>query len=229
MADRPHQNEAAPVTGPAVVFPGNAIITKKLENLPERRHYNSVINQGAYILRENTGTSGIERTLRDAVSILAHFDIPHLVVGGLAVQEHGYFRVTLDADVVVPDVLGAVEYVTADVSGPFVRHLKCEDTVQDKRNGVVIHFLPAGRVLRRGNKVPFPDPGETQDNPQFVSLEDLISLKLDSWSGSPNRRHKDKTDVIELIKVLKLSRELKIQASVQKLYEETWDALRAED
>jgi hypothetical protein len=35
---------------------------------------------------------------------LAHFDIPHLIAGGLAVQEHGYHRVTLDVDLVVPDI-----------------------------------------------------------------------------------------------------------------------------
>ena len=56
---------------------------------------------GAYILRETTGTSGLERTLRDAVTILAHHLVPRLVVGGLAVQEHGYFRVTTNCDIVV--------------------------------------------------------------------------------------------------------------------------------
>jgi hypothetical protein len=75
---------------------------------------------GALYLRETAGTSGLEQTLRSAVAILAHYEIPHLVVGGLAVQEHGYFRVTIDADLVVPDVQEAVLMVTADLSGPFV-------------------------------------------------------------------------------------------------------------
>ncbi|MCI0747077.1 MAG: hypothetical protein L0Y58_16860, partial [Verrucomicrobia subdivision 3 bacterium] len=81
----------------------------------------NVNTQGAYILRENTGTSGLERTLRDAVSVLADHQIPHLVAGGLAVQEHGYFRVTLDVDIIVPDVLDAMEILTANLSGPFDR------------------------------------------------------------------------------------------------------------
>ena len=59
-------------------------------------------------------------------------------------------------------------------------------------------------------------------------LELLISLKLDSWSHTPNRRLKDKADVIELIKVLHLPRELAVDEAVRTLYLDTWDALAAE-
>ncbi|MBM3879207.1 MAG: hypothetical protein FJ387_05740 [Verrucomicrobia bacterium] len=183
---------------------------------------------GAYALRETTGTSGLELTLQSAVSILAHFEVAHLVVGGMAVQEHGYFRVTLDADLVVADVQDAVELLTADLSGPFRRCPGCEDTVQDKRNRVHINLLPAGRVLRAGCQVPFPVPQEVSEEPRFVTLEQLISLKLDSWSHSPLRRLKDKADVIELIKYRRLPRDLAVAEPVRSLYRETWDALAAE-
>ena len=52
-------------------------------------------NQAAYLLRENTGTSGVVQTAQAAVATLAAHDIPHLIVGGVAVQEHGYPRVTI--------------------------------------------------------------------------------------------------------------------------------------
>jgi hypothetical protein len=39
------------------------------------------------------------------VATLAAHDIPHLIVGGVAVQELGYPRVTIDVDIVVPDVV----------------------------------------------------------------------------------------------------------------------------
>jgi hypothetical protein len=200
----------------------------KIGNPQQVCHISPVRTKGAHILRENTGTSGLEQTLRSAVEILARHSIPHLVVGGLAVQEHGYFRVTIDCDIVVPDVLEAVELLTADLSGPFERVPGCEDTVKDKRNGVLINLLPAGRVLKRGCKVPFPDPQDVWDQPRFVPLEKLISLKLDSWSNSPNRRLKDKADVVELIKALRLPRELAVDEPVRALYRETWDALAAE-
>lgn len=186
------------------------------------------MNRDAYILRENTGTSGLIETARDAVGTLAHFEIPHLIVGGLAVQEHGYPRMTIDVDIVVPDVGEAVEFLTAGVTGPFYRIRGIDDRVEDRRNEVKIDLLPAGRVLKRGCKVPFPEAKTVTDSLQFISLEDLISLKLDSWSGSPNRRLKDKADVVELIKHRGLPRDLAIHPAVLALYTETWDALKAE-
>jgi len=187
-----------------------------------------VTNQAAYILRENTGTSGIVETARTAAAMLADHDIPHLVVGGLAVQEHGYPRVTIDVDLVVPDVLEAVEFLTASLTGPFYRVPKVHDRVEDRRNGVMVDLLPAGKVLQRGCKVPFPQPGEVTDQIQIVTLEELISLKLDSWAGSPVRRLRDKSDVVELIKYRNLPRNLAVNPAVRAHYLEIWDALQAE-
>jgi hypothetical protein len=187
-----------------------------------------VTNQGAYILRENTGTAGIVESARAAVAVLADHNIPHLIVGGLAVQEHGYPRVTIDVEIVVPNVLEAVEFLAASLTGPFYRVPEFLDRVEDRRNGVFIDLLPAGRVLKTGSKVPFPEPKNVVEKLQIISLEDLISLKLDSWSGSPLRRHKDKTDVIELILRRKLPRDLAVAPVIRALYTETWDALQAE-
>ena len=143
-------------------------------------------------------------------------------------QEHGYPRVTIDVDIVVPDVLEAVEFITASVTGPFCRVPGVQDRVEDRRNGVLIDLLPAGKVLQSGCKIPFPEPRKVAEQLQLVSLEELISLKLDSWAGSPVRRLKDKSDVVELIKYRKLPRELAVNPAVRKLYLETWDALQAE-
>jgi hypothetical protein len=183
---------------------------------------------GAYRLRETTGTSGLDQTMRDAVDVLARHLIPHLIVGGLAVQEHGYYRVTVDVDIIVPDVLDAVEILTADCSGPFDWIPGRPDAVRDRRNGVRIDLLPAERAYKATCKVPFPLPTAVEDIPQYVGLPKLISLKLDSWFNSPLRRHKDKTDVIELIKAVRLPRDLAVDEPVRHLYLETWDALQAE-
>ena len=185
-------------------------------------------NQDAYLLRENTGTSGVVETARAAVSTLADHDIPHLIVGGIAVQEHGYPRVTIDVDIVVPDVLEAVEWLTASLTGPFYGVPEVHGRVEDRRNGVFVDLLPAGKVLKRGCKVPFPEPKTIAEKLQIISLEELISLKLDSWAGSPNKRLKDKADVNELILRRKLPRDLAVAPAVRTLYLETWDALQAE-
>jgi hypothetical protein len=187
-----------------------------------------VTNQAAYVLRENTGTSGVVQAAHAAVAALAAHDIPHLIVGGVAVQEHGYPRVTIGVDIVVPDVLEAVEFLTADLSGPFTRVEGAEDRVEDRRNGVAVDLLPAGKVLKRGCQVPFPQPVSATEKLQIVKLEELLSLKLDSAAHSPLRRLRDKTDVVELILRRKLPRDLPVAPAVRPLYRETWDALQAE-
>lgn len=143
---------------------------------------------GAYLLREKTGTTDVAETLRRAVEILAHWDTPHYVVGGI--DRPGRLR--------------------------------------DRTNGVFVDVLPAGRVLQRGCHVPFPTPEEVSEEPRFVTLEQLISLKLDSWAGAPTRRSRDKTDVVELIAARKLPRTLRLHRAVQGHYEEIWDALQSE-
>jgi hypothetical protein len=187
-----------------------------------------VMDPSSYALRENTGTSGVVQTAREAAAVLAGHEIPHLIVGGIAVQEHGYPRVTTDVDIVVPDVLEAVEFLTSDLGGPFVRVAGLEDRVQDRRNGVHVDLLPAGRVLKRGCKVPFPQPAKSSSELQIVGLSELISLKLDSSANAPLRRLRDKTDVIELIVRRKLPRDLNVAAEVRSLYLEIWDGLQTE-
>lgn len=185
-------------------------------------------NPDAYILRENTGTSGVVTTARSVAAMLAQHDIPHLIVGGLAVQEHGYPRVTIDVDIVVPDVLDTVELLTANLTGPFYRVAEAEDRIEDRRNGVKVDLLQAGKVVKPGCEIPFPDPKIVTKELQLVSIEDLISLKLDSWKSSPAKRLKDKSDVVELILRRKLARDLAVQTVVRSEYLETWDALHAE-
>ena len=101
--------------------------------------------------------------------------------------------------------------------------------MEDRRNGVKVDLLPAGYVLKDGCKVPFPHPREVSDLPQVATIEQLTSLKLDSFAGSPLKRHKDKTDVIELIQRARLPRDLTIALPVRQLYLEIWNGLKADD
>jgi hypothetical protein len=186
------------------------------------------VNGEAHILREGTGTSGVLEAARTAAGLLAEHDIPHLIVGGLAVQEHGYPRVTIDVDIVVPDVPEAVEWLTANLAGPFFRVSEAEDRVEDRRTHTFVDLLPAGRVIKAGCRIPFPQPTHAVADLQIATLEVLLSLKLDSWANSPLKRLRDKTDVVELILRRKLPRDLAVNPVVRPLYEDTWDAVQAE-
>ena len=182
----------------------------------------------ACLLRDATNTTSLVETARAVAQLLARFDIPHLIVGGLAVQEHGYARTTIDVDVVVPDVLEAVEILTSDITGPFHKVSGCDDRVVDQRRNVKVDLLPAGRVLRIGCEVPFPEPDVVSDVPRLISLPQLISLKLDSSRVNPLLRMKDKADVVELIKARAVPRDLPVAAPVKKNYEDIWDGLQTE-
>jgi hypothetical protein len=178
-----------------------------------------MVNDEAYFFRE---------TARTVAVALARQHIAHLISGSLAVREYGYPGVPLEVDFIVPDVQQAAKCLTSDPCGHLVRVPEIQDRLQDNRNGVIIDLRLAGKVLKTGCKVPFPAPTSASDRLQFITLEELISLKLDSWANSPVRRLRDKTDVIELIARRNLTRGLAIQTAVRQIYVETWDALQAE-
>jgi hypothetical protein len=131
-------------------------------------------------------------------------------------------------DMVVPDVLEAVEFLTANLTGPLHRVPEAADRLEDRRTHTFIDLLPAGRVVKLGCKVPFPQPTKAAAGLQIATLEQLISLKLDSWTNSPLKRLRDKTDVVELILRRNLPRDLAVNPVVRPLYQETWEAIQAE-
>lgn len=85
---------------------------------------------------------------------------------------------------------------------------------------------------RRPKAVRFPDPsiGERKANAQYVPLPKLVELKLASGLSAPHRL-KDLADVLELIKAVKLPRELRLQLdpSVREKFDELWEAAQAID
>ncbi len=66
-------------------------------------------HEEAEFLRESSGSTNIEKTLLKALKVLKLFKIPHYVCGGFAVQEHGFARLTVDVNIIVPDVQFARE------------------------------------------------------------------------------------------------------------------------
>jgi hypothetical protein len=56
----------------------------------------------AQLIRKVSGSTDLTGTMRKAVAALARANIPSLVVGVYAAQEHGYARFTSDIDLVGP-------------------------------------------------------------------------------------------------------------------------------
>src|ERR1051326_9602838 len=166
----------------------------------------------------------VPETAQRAVAVLNEAGIPTLVAGALAVQIHGYPRLTVDANIIVPDITAAHHILIEHGYRPSIR---VPIGVIDPKSKVRVDLVPGGNRLTPRCPVAFPMP--TEKNHGYVSLPDLISIKLGSFLSSPARRARDRADVVELILRNKLTRELEgIDSAVQALYVEIWDAIEAE-
>jgi hypothetical protein len=173
-------------------------------------------HEQAEFLRESSGSTNIEKTLRKALRVLKLFNIPHYVCGGFAVQEHGYPRFTVDADIIVPDVDFAREKLAMN---GFM-------TVTDRETKVEVDLLPGGKKVDPG-PLALPMPTEVSDEPQILTLERLIAAKLSTYLGRGIDRAQDYADVVKLIQANHLPRDYGVDLEVQDLYQNMWDELHA--
>lgn len=173
-------------------------------------------------LRVATGTTHIETTAVTAVETLSRASIPTLICGGMALQELGYARMTTDVDIIVPNVAAAREYLS--IRG-FRPNPGSSMTMTDNNTKVEIDLLPGGGSVGPG-PLKLPLPSEVVSVPKFLSLEALIATKLSSYIGSPLVRNRDLSDVIELVKIRKPSRDLDIPIEVKETYQKIWDGLK---
>lgn len=186
------------------------------------------LNEGS---RHFEGKSAVQEALRKITRRLEDLGISYAVAGGMALFQHGFRRFTEDVDILVtPEGL---KQIHAHLEGrgyvpPFTRSKNLRDT----ELGVRIEFLVAGQYPGDGKPKPvaFPDPAEVGveiEGIRFLSLPALIELKLASGMTNPDRM-KDLTDVLELIKLLGLPRELGsgLNAFVRDKYFELWDSTR---
>jgi len=188
-----------------------------------RVNMNAVVrfHKQAELLRESSGSTNIEKTLLKALKVLKLFNIPHYVCGGFAVQEHGYPRFTLDADIIVPDV----DFARGKLfMNGFKENPGSKMTIIDRETKVEIDLLPGGGKLDPG-PLTLPMPTQVSDQPQVLTLERLISSKLSTYIGRGIVRAQDYADVVKLIQVNRLSRDFGVEDKVRDLYRKIWDEL----
>jgi hypothetical protein len=107
--------------------------------------------------------------------------------------------------------------------------------LRDTVAGVNVDVVLTGEYPGDGKPKPvvFPDPARAAVRGRKVALlplPTLIELKLASGISAPHRL-KDLADVLELVRVLSLPRDLggSLDASVRGKYEELWDAAQTSD
>ena len=170
----------------------------------------------------------VQSTLERLAQRLDQEGIAYAVVGGMALNVHGYVRVTRDVDVLLgPDGLEA--FVQKCVGRGYVAAFPgARKTFLDAESRIPIEILTAGEYPGDGKPkaVAFPDPATSSveiDGIRVVALPRLIELKLASGL-SAGHRLRDLADVQDLTVVLELPLELAdaLDPSVREEYRRLW-------
>lgn len=137
-----------------------------------------------------------KRRLADELARLCRLaGVKPVVIGGLAVNHHGYMRVTADVDILV----------SRRDAVPLYRRLKAEPGWKRHAEGfkntyvnVGLDICVEGERTAPGSNEEFPSPGNLRKVPvrplAVPALSELIALKV--MSG----RARDDADVVELLK-----------------------------
>ena len=135
---------------------------------------------------------------------LKEHGIDYMVIGAIALFEHGYARLTEDIDLVM--TLKGLEVFHRELIGlGYLPAFQGAKRLCSTTEGITIEVMVTGEYPGDGKPKPvsIPDPAEASieiEGVRFVNLEKLIELKLASGMTAPHRL-KDLADVQELIKV----------------------------
>ena len=204
--------------------------------------YEVLLRQGGDpMLREASayfaGAGTLHDALRRLVQRLEAEGIPYALLGGLALAEHGYPRLTEDIDLVL--TAAGLERFHQRLVGRGYRPAfrGASKTFRDAETSVRIEIVISGEYPGDGRPKPvaFPDPaapGATVEvnGVRVVTLDKLIELKLASGI-SASHRLRDLADVQDLIVRLELPLAFAegLDSSVQAAYRELWEKTRMPD
>ncbi len=175
------------------------------------------------------GNDPVHKTLRRTIKNLEKAKIPYALMGGMAVNLHGYRRTTNDVDILLT-AEGLAEFQKRFVPKHYETIPRRPRRFTDRKNQVVIDFLVTGLYPGSGQPGPiaFPDPTAvctTIEGWQVINLAVLIELKLAA------RRFQDFADVVSLIRAHQLDESFadRLHPSVRKDYIECLEEKRRED
>jgi hypothetical protein len=189
---------------------------------------------GDLLLREASaffaGGGTLRQTLHRLVERLTAEGISYALLGGLALGEHGYPRLTQDIDLLLSPA-GLAHFRERLVGRGYRPAFEgAQKTFRDNETGVRIEIVTAGEYPGDGlpKPVAFPDPAQPGvavevEGIRVIALEKLMELKLASGQSAPHRR-RDLADVQDLIQARGLPAELaeRLDASVRDLYRQLW-------
>jgi hypothetical protein len=171
----------------------------------------------------------VYKTLRRTIKNLEKAKIPYAVMGGMAVNLHGYRRTTNDVDILLT-AEGLAEFRKRFVPKHYDATPQRPRRFTDRKNQVIVDFLVTGLFPGNGRPGPiaFPDPvavRTTIEDWEVINLAVLVELKLAA------QRHQDFADVISLIRAQQLDESFadRLHPSVRSDYVQCLEEKRRED
>jgi len=176
------------------------------------------------------GLDEVHQALIRLTSALEKDGIPYAIAGAMALNAHGYRRVTTDVDVLLTRE-GLARFKENHLGRGWVERSAGSKGMRDTESGVKIDVLLTGDYPGDGQpkSVRFPDPSVAIRGEGFcvLPIRDLIELKLASGMTNPDRL-KDLADVQEIIRHASVSLELAdaLDPMVRGKFVEIWQATR---
>jgi hypothetical protein len=171
----------------------------------------------------------VHQTMRRLSDRLKDENIPYAIIGGMALNLHGFRRVTGDVDVLTTrEGLDAVHERLIG-RGYVPKFRGARKRLRDTTTGIDVDFITTGEYPGDGKPKPvvFPDPSVSveREGLPVIELPKLIELKLASAMTSP-LRIRDSADVMDLIQTLRLPHDLadQLDPSVRPEYLRMWEA-----
>jgi len=186
----------------------------------------------AFAERFFMGESEVQKALQKVCAALDADGIPYAVAGAMALNAHGYRRVTTDVDLLLTRA-GLDAFKARHLGRGWVERFPGSKGMRDTEHNVKIDILLAGDYPGDGlpKPVAFPDPAvaERAGTIAVLPVRHLVELKLASGLTNPDRM-KDLADVQELIRHAGLPAALAdaLDASVRAEYSRIWAATRCD-
>ena len=170
------------------------------------------------------GEGKVHQTLHALVRDLTSANIDYAIIGGMALNAHGYQRNTTDVDVLVrPDGLERFRR-ELEGRGYVTQFPGASKSFRNTQTGTSIEFRTTGEFPGDGKPkaVAFPDPAATAvdvGGVKVVDLPTLVNLKLASGMTAPHRL-RDLADVQDLARILGLGEDYahRLDASVRSTF-----------
>jgi hypothetical protein len=180
------------------------------------------------------GDSDVHQALERLLTALDEAELPHAIVGAMALNEYGYRRVTEDVDVLLTRE-ALIAFKQAYLGRGWVDKFAGSKGMRDTVSGVNIDVILAGEYPGDGKPKPvrFPDPAVVAvrgERMALLPLDRLIELKLASGMTAPHRL-RDLADVLELIRIQALPETYaeRLDPYVRGKFQELWQAAQSRD